>query len=142
MDPMPEQHEVPDAVIASGVAMPMIGLGTWQLRGARGYQAMRTALDLGYRHLDTATMYGNEAEAGRAIRDSGLDRGEVFVTTKLLADDAGREKESLTASLKALGTGYVDLWLVHWAPRPSALTAVWREFLAARDAGRARAVGV
>src|SRR5450432_3604226 len=107
MDPMPEQHEVPDAVIASGVAMPMIGLGTWALRGQRGYQAMRTALDLGYRHLDTATMYRNEAETGRAIADSGLDRTEVFVTTKLLADDAGREQQVLSASLRALGTGYV-----------------------------------
>jgi 2,5-diketo-D-gluconate reductase A len=122
--------------------MPMIGLGTWDLRGQRGYQAMRTALNLGYRHLDTATMYRNEAETGRAIADSGLDRAEVFVTTKLLADDAGREQQVLSASLQALGTSYVDLWLIHWPPGAGASRGAWREFLAARDDGRARAVGV
>ncbi|MEP7026944.1 MAG: aldo/keto reductase [Actinomycetota bacterium] len=139
---MSSQQEVPDVTLAGGVAMPTIGLGTWELRGKSGYQAMCTALELGYRHLDTATMYRNEAEAGRAIRDSGLDRGEVFATTKMLAGDAGREQQVITASLKALGTDYVDLWLVHWPPAASARVSAWRGFLAARDAGLARAVGV
>jgi diketogulonate reductase-like aldo/keto reductase len=122
--------------------MPLIGLGTWDLRGRRGHQAMQTALGLGYRHLDTATMYRNEAEVGRAIAGSGLDRRDVVITTKMLADAAGRERAALTTSLRELGTSYVDLWLVHWPPRPAALTSVWREFLAARDAGLTRAIGV
>jgi diketogulonate reductase-like aldo/keto reductase len=133
---------VPDVTLAGDVTMPLIGLGTWDLLGRRGQQAMRTALDVGYRHLDTATMYRNEAEVGRAITDSGLDRRDVFITTKMLADAAGRERAALTTSLQELGTSYVDLWLVHWPPRPAALTSAWREFLAARDAGLTRAVGV
>lgn len=133
---------VPDATLADGVTIPIIGLGTWDLRGRRGQQSMRTALDLGYRHLDTATMYRNEAEVGGAITDSGLDRRDVFITTKMLAGAAGRERAALTTSLQELGTDYTDLWLVHWPPRPASLTSVWREFVAARDAGLTRAIGV
>jgi 2,5-diketo-D-gluconate reductase A len=139
---MSQTPAVPDVTLADGVTIPLIGLGTWDLRGRRGQQAMRAALDLGYRHLDTATMYRNEAEVGRAIADSGLDRRDVFITTKMLADAAGRERAALTTSLQELGTGYADLWLVHWPPRPAALTSVWREFVAARDAGLTRAIGV
>ena len=97
---------------------------------------------MGYRHLDTATMYGNEAEVGHALRDSGLDRSEVFITTKLPPGKAGQERKTLTASLRALGTSYVDLWLVHWPPPARALAPVWREFLTLRGQGLARAVGV
>lgn len=133
---------VPDVTLAGGVTMPLIGLGTWDLRGGRGRRAMRAALDLGYRHLDTATMYRNETEVGRAIADSGLDRRDVFITTKMLAGAAGRERTALNTSLRELGTSYVDLWLVHWPPRPSALVSAWRQFVAARDAGLTRAIGV
>ena len=87
-------------------------------------------------------MYRNEREVGQAIRDSGLGRGEVFVTTKLLPSDAGRARASLDASLRALDTDYVDLWLVHWPPRSQALVPLWRELVALRDEGRSRAVGV
>ena len=87
-------------------------------------------------------MYGNEAEIGRALRDSGVDRHEVFLTTKLPAGNAGRERETLAASLRGLGTDYVDLWLVHWPPRGGARPMTWREFLAVRDEGLTRAVGV
>ena len=96
--------------------MPLIGFGTWRLCGSAGYDAILAALRVGYRHLDTATMYGNEAEVGHALRDSGLDRSEVFITTKLPPGKAGHERKTLTASLRALGTSYVDLWLVHWPP--------------------------
>jgi diketogulonate reductase-like aldo/keto reductase len=119
----------------------MIGFGTWRLRGRQAYQAVRTALDCGYRHVDTATMYRNEEETGRAIRDSGLDRKDVFITTKLPGEGAGRERATLDASLRALDTDHVDLWLVHWPPR-GASPPVWRELLALRDEGLARAVGV
>jgi diketogulonate reductase-like aldo/keto reductase len=128
--------------LGGGVVMPLVGLGTWQMSGNSCYRAVRQALDLGYRHIDTATMYRNETEVGRAVRDSGLDRGELFITTKLQASAAGRERRELDASLKALGTEYVDLWLVHWPPQRRALVSCWQELLAAREIGLARSVGV
>lgn len=128
--------------LTGGVVMPMVGFGTWQIRGPQGYEALRRALAVGYRHIDTATMYGNEAEVGQALRESGLRRAEVFLTTKLPPERAGRARRTLEESLHHLGTEYVDLWLVHWPPRGRAAVSVWPEFLAARDDGLARAVGV
>jgi 2,5-diketo-D-gluconate reductase A len=139
---MTAAREVPSVILPGGGSMPLLGFGTWQIRGQRGYDAVRTALDAGYRHIDTATMYGNETEVGRALRDSGLDRGDVFVTTKLPPSRAGQERATLSASLRALGTEHVDLWLVHWPPAARQLVPVWNEFLALRDEGVARAVGV
>ena len=130
------------ATLPGGVDMPMVGFGTWQVTGRRGYEAVRLALEAGYRHIDTATMYGNETEVGRAVRDSPLPREELFITTKLPAERAGRERETIAASLRALGTEYVDLWLIHWPPRGRTRPETWRGFLAARDDGLARAVGV
>ncbi len=75
---MSENHEIPSVMLASGILMPLVGFGTWQLRGNQAYQAVRTALDCGYRHIDTATIYRNEKEAGRAIRDSGVHRNDIF----------------------------------------------------------------
>jgi 2,5-diketo-D-gluconate reductase A len=122
--------------------MPLVGFGTWQLRGQRGCEAIRFALETGYRHIDTATMYGNEREVGRALDDSGIGRRDVFIATKLPSGGVGREHDTLTASLRALGTDYVDLWLVHWPPGGQARPEVWQRLLAARDSGLARAVGV
>ena len=96
--------DVPDVDLGGGVAMPMVGFGTWQLQGRRAYEAVRYALRVGYRHIDTATMYRNEEEVGRAIADSGLGRKEVFVTTKLPPGSAYRARATLTQSLRALGT--------------------------------------
>jgi 2,5-diketo-D-gluconate reductase A len=139
---MTTADEIPAVPLSDGVSIPLVGFGTWQLRGRRAYDAIRYALDVGYRHIDTATMYGNEAEVGRALRDSGLDRSQVFVTTKLPSRGAGRERETIAASLKALGTGHVDLWLVHWPPGGQARPQTWERFLTIRDEGLARAVGV
>jgi diketogulonate reductase-like aldo/keto reductase len=139
---MSAAQQIPSVTLPGGGSMPLLGFGTWQIRGKRGYDAVRTALDDGYRHIDTATMYGNEAEVGRALRDSGLSREDVFVTTKLPPSRAGQERATLTASLRALGTEHVDLWLVHWPPAARQLVPVWHEFLALRDEGAARAVGV
>lgn len=125
-----------------GVAMPLVGFGTWRLRREQAYEAARYALEVGYRHIDTATMYGNEAEVGRAMRDSGVAREEVFLTTKLPPGNAGRERQTLTASLRGLDTEYVDLWLIHAPPVEGAGLATWRELLAVREQGQARAVGV
>jgi 2,5-diketo-D-gluconate reductase A len=139
---MERMTDVPVADLGGGVAMPMMGFGTWQLQGRRAYEAVRYALQVGYRHIDTATMYRNEREVGRAIADSGLDRDEVFVTTKLPPGNAGRARATIAESLRALGTGHVDLWLVHWPPRGRASVQVWRDFLAIRSEGLCRAAGV
>jgi 2,5-diketo-D-gluconate reductase A len=103
---------------------------------------VRVALDVGYRHIDTATLYRNEAEIGRALRDSGVAREDVFLTTKLHPSDVGREGEVLKASLAALGTDYLDLWLVHWPPRGRASVATWRHLVDVHAQGSARAIGV
>jgi 2,5-diketo-D-gluconate reductase A len=132
----------PAVALDPGGGMPLVGLGTWQMSGARCQAAVRAALEVGYRHLDTATMYGNEREVGRAVRDSRVPREQVFVTTKLPPGAAGRERRTLDDSLRALGMDHVDLWLVHWPPRSRALVSTWEELLAARDRGQARAVGV
>lgn len=131
----------PDTVpLPSGRAMPLLGFGTWQLRDATARDATGVALATGYRHLDTATMYRNEREVGEALRDSGIAREEVFVTTKLPPDRAASARPTLAASLTALGVAAVDLWLVHWPPADD--VALWREFVAARDEGLARDIGV
>jgi 2,5-diketo-D-gluconate reductase A len=142
MTGMADEQTTATITLADGVRMPLIGFGTWALHGSSAYDAIRYALEAGYRHIDTATMYGNEAEVGRALADSGLDREAVFLTTKLPPGQAGRERETISASLRALGTRYVDLWLVHWPPQGRAGTHTWRQFLAVRDEGLARAVGV
>jgi diketogulonate reductase-like aldo/keto reductase len=120
--------------------MPLIGFGTWQVTGRRGYEAIRYALEIGYRHIDTATMYGNEAEVGRALRDSGVPREEVYLTTKLPPSRQGRERSTLEASLRALGVDSVDMWLIHWPPRDS--VKLWREFIAMQEDGLTRGIGV
>jgi diketogulonate reductase-like aldo/keto reductase len=139
---MTEAVAVPASSLPGGVEMPMIGFGTWQLRGRAGRQAVLAALKSGYRHIDTATMYGNESEVGHALTDSGVDRDAVFLTTKLPSSRADRERATLAASLRALGTNHVDLWLVHSPPPGRKLCHVWQEFITLRDEGRARAVGV
>src|SRR6202035_971702 len=116
--------------------------GTWQLGGRSAYEAVRYALEVGYRHLDTATMYRNEHEVGQALSDSGLDRGEAFVTTKLQPGNAARARATLAESLRALAADHGDLWLIHWPPRRSASVPLWREFLALRDEGLCLSVGV
>ena len=133
----------PTVALPGEVQMPLLGFGTWQVTGQAGYDAVLAALDAGYRHVDTATMYGNEEEVGRAVAESGLRREDVFITTKLPPDRVGRERETIEASLRALGVDQVDLWLVHWPPsnRTDSIP-VWREMLAARDKGLTRAVGV
>ncbi|MER7003384.1 aldo/keto reductase [Dactylosporangium sp. NPDC000555] len=135
-------QQIPAVELAPGVSLPTIGFGTWQITGQSAYESTRTALDVGYRHIDTATMYGNEEQIGRALRDSGLERSEVFITTKLPPSHAGRERQTIEASLKALGVDYVDLWLIHWPPSRGKSLPTWTSFLEQRDAGRIRAAGV
>lgn len=128
--------------LAGGVRLPLVGFGTWRLHGQQAYDAVRYALQVGYRHIDTATMYGNEAEVGRAIRDSGVAREQIVVVTKLQPGDAGRERKVLQASLRALDVQYLDLWLIHSPPWRRSSVDTWRAFLTAVQDGLVRAVGV
>ncbi|WP_218021239.1 aldo/keto reductase [Nocardia crassostreae] len=118
-------------------------MGTWQAKGEDAYRAVRSALDAGYRHIDTARLYGNEEQVGRAIRDSGIDRDSLFLTTKYAQREVGGEFEALTASLRRLGVDRVDLWLMHFPLSDAADNArVWERFLAAATDGAAASVGV
>jgi diketogulonate reductase-like aldo/keto reductase len=128
--------------LPGGTALPLIGFGTWQLSSGTAYDSVRTALEIGYRHVDTATLYQNESAVGRAVKDSGLDREQIFITTKLRPQDARHARRTLESSLRLLDTGYVDLWLIHWPTGQDELVSTWQELLSAKDAGLARNVGV
>jgi 2,5-diketo-D-gluconate reductase A len=133
---------VPPITLKDGNTIPQLGFGVFQIKPDQTAAAVRSALDVGYRHIDTAEMYGNENQVGQGIRDAGLDRREVFITTKLPPGNAGQARATLADSLRALDTDYVDLWLVHWPPRRAASVPLWREFIALRDEGRCRSIGV
>src|SRR4029453_13125660 len=122
---MAADADQPAVALDPGGPMPLLGFGTWQMTGGGCQAAVRDAMVVGSRHLDTAAMYRNERDVGRAVRDSGVPREQVFITTKLPPGAAGRERPTLEGSLRALGMGYVDLWLVHWPPRGRALVSAW-----------------
>ena len=126
----------------TGGRIPVVGLGTWQSEGDEAATAVVAAIELGYRHIDTATGYGNEAEVGRALRAARIGRDDVFLTTKLPPDHAGRERRTLMDSLAALGVDHLDLWLVHWPPHGQATPSTWQAFREARDEGLVRSIGV
>ncbi|MEO7933128.1 MAG: aldo/keto reductase [Chthoniobacterales bacterium] len=132
--------------LATGAAMPMLGFGTWKMKpDGEAQTAVRIALELGYRHIDTAAAYENEDGVGEGIRDSGIPRGEIFLTTKVWNDDIRGGTEAVLKaaddSLRLLGTDYVDLLLLHW-PIPTADAAAWRAMETLLADGRARAIGV
>jgi 2,5-diketo-D-gluconate reductase A len=135
------QTAVPAAQLPGGGTMPLLGFGTWQITGRQAYDAVRTALDVGYRHLDTAMVYRNEDEVGRALADSGVPRDEVFVTTKV-PPNADDPRAVLDASLQKLRTDHLDLWLIHWTEGDSIHEDLWRVLLEAKQTGKARDVGV
>ncbi len=136
----------------NGVEIPIIGFGTWQSEdGDEAYNAVKAALEAGYRHIDTAAAYGNEESVGKAIKDSGIDRKDLFLTSKLWNRDHGYEsaKKALDTSLSKLGTDYLDLYLIHW-PNPLKFRDEWQQRNAdswrameeALEAGKVRAIGV
>jgi 2,5-diketo-D-gluconate reductase A len=135
---------LPDQTVAlpEGARIPLLGFGTWQITGDDAVRATSAALETGYRHLDTATVYGNEREVGRALAESGVPRGDVFITTKCPPNRAGREVDTLRESLEMLQTDHVDLWLIHWPGDGSVNADIWRAFVEAREAGLAREIGV
>ena len=131
----------PAAALTSG-RMPLLGFGTWQISNRDASQATAYALQAGYRHIDTATMYQNESGIGKALASVALPRESVFVTTKLPPAHAGRERRTLGESLAKLGLDYVDLWLVHWPPNGQAAPRVWQQFIRAQQEGLTKAIGV
>jgi 2,5-diketo-D-gluconate reductase A len=136
---------VPNIRLNNGVEIPQVGYGVFQIEPDRTADAVRDAFEAGYRHIDTAQGYGNEEGVGQALRDSGLSRDEVFVTTKLNNDRHGYD-EAITAldeSLQRLGLDHVDLFLIHW-PRPKSdrFVETWKAFEKIVSDGRARAIGV
>lgn len=137
---MPTDISRPAARLADGHEMPLLGLGVWQIPdGPECVDAVRWALELGYRHIDTAQAYRNEQSVGRALAESGIDRGEVFITTKFMPRSADPVAEA-EQSLRKLGLDYVDLYLVHW-PQGGA-TRAWPGMERARELGYARSIGV
>jgi 2,5-diketo-D-gluconate reductase A len=138
---------VPTVELRDGVRIPQLGFGVYKVAPDQTAAAVRTALEIGYRHVDTATMYRNEQGVGRGIRDSGVDRADVFITSKL--DNGCHEPDAARTAfdetLAALGTDYVDLYLIHW-PLPTRyggdFVSTWRTLEEFAADGRARSIGV
>jgi diketogulonate reductase-like aldo/keto reductase len=136
----PQTASTPIRELSNGRHIPLLGLGVWQVpNGPKTVNAVRWALELGYRHIDTAQLYGNEESVGRALEESGLARAEVFITTKFLPSREDPVAE-LQHSLRRLGLDYVDLYLVHW-PQGSA-TRAWPHMERAHALGYAASIGV
>jgi len=138
---------IPNITLNNGQVIPQFGFGVFQIEPKRTAAAVRTALEAGYRHIDTAEMYGNEAEVGEAVAASGLDRGDVFITSKLSneAHEPDAAREAFDGTLKALGVDYVDLFLIHW-PLPTRydgdFVSTWKTLEEFYREGRARSIGV
>ena len=146
-DPPPASAPIPTLTLPTGAPIPVLGFGTYKIAPDDTYEAVSRALNIGYRHIDTAQMYGNEAEVGAAIETSGIPRDEIFLTTKV--DNSNHEPEraaaSIQRSLNDLRTNYVDLLLVHW-PLPTLyggdVTLPWPALEEAFTGGSARAIGL
>ncbi|UJA21592.1 aldo/keto reductase [Thermoleophilia bacterium SCSIO 60948] len=140
-----DTSSVPAVALNSGGSIPQLGFGVFQIEPEETEQAVAKAFEVGYRHVDTAQMYGNEVEVGTAIKASGLDRSEIFLTTKLNNDSHGfqKAKNALEESLSKLATEYVDLFLIHW-PRPQEdkYVETWQAFEELQKEGKVREIGV
>jgi 2,5-diketo-D-gluconate reductase A len=142
---MANATQAPVLTLHDGVEMPQLGFGTWQIEAEETQERVEEALAVGYRHVDTAAAYRNEAGVGAAIAASGVRREDVFVTTKLWNSEQGYDStlRAFEKSLERLGTGHVDLYLIHW-PLPSRdrYLDTWRAFERIREEGAARSIGV
>lgn len=136
---------VPSVTLNNGMRLPQLGLGVWQVPPEEVAEAVSAAVDAGYRSIDTAASYGNEKEVGEALRRSGLNRGDVFITTKLANPDHGYDTtlRAFDASLRRLGVEAVDLYLIHWPlPDQDRYVSTWKALERIYAEGRARAIGV
>ncbi|WEH38664.1 aldo/keto reductase [Streptomyces sp. AM 2-1-1] len=137
--------KVPTLSLNNGVDMPQLGFGVWQVPDDEAERAVATAIEAGYRSIDTAAIYGNESGTGKAIATAGVAREELFVTTKLWNDDQGHDAtlRAFDASLEKLGLDYVDLYLIHWpTPQKDRYVDTYRAFEKIYAEGRAKAIGV
>ncbi|MEB0039889.1 MULTISPECIES: aldo/keto reductase [unclassified Pseudomonas] len=137
--------QAPLITLNDGVQIPQLGLGVWQLTDEQAFDSSTAALAAGYRHIDTAMIYGNEAGVGRAVAESDVPREDIFITTKLWNADHGFDKtlRAYDASLKLLGLEKVDLYLIHWPlPAKNAYAASWRALVQLQKEGRIRSIGV
>lgn len=135
----------PRIKLNDGNTIPQVGLGVWQTPNEQAAPAVKAALNAGYRHVDTAAVYENEEGVGEGIRQSGLTRSDVFLTTKLWNVDQGYDStlKAFDASLKRLGTDYVDLYLIHWpSPHRNLFVDTWKAFIKLSQEGRAKSIGV
>jgi 2,5-diketo-D-gluconate reductase A len=135
----------PLITLADGRTIPQLGLGVYKVEDATAARLVEGAIDAGYRHVDTATLYFNEAGVGAGVRASGVPRDELFVTTKVWNDDQGYDEtlRAFDTSLGLLGMDYVDLYLIHWpAPKKGRYLDTWRALEALKRDGRARSIGV
>ena len=135
----------PNLTFNDGNKIPQLGYGVWQVENETAEKVVGLALDAGYRHIDTAKIYGNEEGTGAAIANSGVPREDVFLTTKVWNDEQGFEaaKAAAEASLKRLGTDYVDLLLIHWAkPSQGLYVATWKALIELQKEGKTRSIGV
>jgi 2,5-diketo-D-gluconate reductase A len=135
----------PLITLNNGVQIPQLGLGVWQLDDDQAYASSKAALAAGYRHIDTAMIYGNEAGVGRAVAESELAREQIFITTKLWNADQGFDNtlRAFDASLERLGLETLDLYLIHWAiPKKGTYRDTWKAFVRLQEEGRVRAIGV
>jgi diketogulonate reductase-like aldo/keto reductase len=134
-----------EITLNDGVVIPQVGFGVWQINDDEATPAVEAALEVGYRNIDTAAIYENEAGVGRALAASGLARDEFFVTTKLWNTDQGTETAfaAFEKSLDLLGLDHVDLYLIHWAsPTRGLYTQTWETLIKIQESGRARSIGV
>lgn len=142
---MVRSADIPGISFRDGTLIPQVGFGVFKIPDAEVAEAVGSALELGYRHIDTASVYENERGTGAGLRASGVPRSEVFVTTKLARDQMGSENalREFDASLERLGLDYVDLYLIHWpVPSQDRYVETWQALQEIRDSGRARNVGV
>ena len=138
-------NNIPELNLSDSRAIPQLGFGVFEVSPDRTAEALRHALASGYRLIDTAAAYGNEAQVGEALRASGLDREDVFVTTKLWNGDHGRDqaRRAFERSLNELGFDYVDLYLIHWpVPARDLYVETWQALIELHQEGRARSIGV
>lgn len=136
---------VPEITLNDGTTIPQLGFGVWQVPADEAQDVVAEALKVGYRHIDTAAIYGNEEGVGRAIPESGIPREELYITTKLWVSDfkAGQTKEALRTSLQKLGLDYVDLYLIHWpSPEDEKYLEAWKALEELQAEGLTRSIGV